>query len=63
MVFAQIVISGPTPPDANCRLFDRSASFITLPPANLAQLTLTSTPAAFACFSISFCSSITISDR
>ncbi len=60
---AHIVTSGPTPPDANCRLFDSSASFITLPPANFAHPTLTSAPAALACFSMSFWSSMIISGR
>jgi len=62
-VFAHSVVNGATPPDANCRLPDSSASFITAPLANFDQSTLTSTPAAFACFSISFWSSMIISGR
>ena len=62
-VRAQMVTSGATPPEANARSPEMIASFITLPPANFAQPTLTSMPAAFACFSISFCSSISISGK
>ena len=57
------MISDGAPTAPKCTLPDNSPSLMTLGPATFCQLVLTSTPAAFACFSISPSRSINISGR
>ncbi|GAA5023463.1 hypothetical protein GCM10025794_09540 [Massilia kyonggiensis] len=62
-VRSQIVSSGPTPAPATSMEPDSSASLTALPPESWTHSTAMGTPAFWPCFSMSFWSCATFSNR